>query len=330
MDVISKIHTDTYTSGVTNICVLGALGHIGSGVIRSLATKYPNINLTIVDNLSTGKFSSLFGLTEKIKNFYQLDVRDSNLIKILKNQEIVFHFAAMSKAYDLKNEQFLYKHNMAATENVVKACAKYDVPLLFLSSTSIYERCKGFADENTLLKPPKNLYALSKFHEENLVSKYTNGFIFRLGSIHGISPGMNFHTAVNKFIFAALNKEMIQIWTNSINIKSAFLSLSDLINIIESQILNNTIFNFKQITNLVGHNSTPLEIFNAISKLIPKAQYELVKGESLRNENLIISSENKLFEKIFHTDSINKDLKETVNLFKNKFFNWNSYYRSPI
>ena len=44
------------------IVVTGALGHIGSYVIRDLARQFPNSEIVMIDNLITQRYSSLFNL----------------------------------------------------------------------------------------------------------------------------------------------------------------------------------------------------------------------------------------------------------------------------
>ena len=44
------------------IVVTGALGHIGSFLIREIPKRYPNSEITMVDNLSTQRYCSLFNL----------------------------------------------------------------------------------------------------------------------------------------------------------------------------------------------------------------------------------------------------------------------------
>ena len=44
------------------ILVTGALGHIGSYVIRQLPLSFPNSEIIIVDNLMTMRFASVFSL----------------------------------------------------------------------------------------------------------------------------------------------------------------------------------------------------------------------------------------------------------------------------
>ena len=99
------------------ICILGGLGHIGSGLVRYLLAKYPTLQITIIDNFSTGKYHSLFGQFHLLDRLVELDVRDDSLEKYILGQDIVLHLAAITKAYDFADIEYLFDHNLASTKN---------------------------------------------------------------------------------------------------------------------------------------------------------------------------------------------------------------------
>ena len=319
--------SSTYTITVQKMCLLGGLGHIGSGFIRYMETNYSNFEITIVDNFSTGKLNSLFGHSLNLRNIHEMDVRDPELFHLLKTQDIVVHLAANNKAYDLVNQSLLYRHNIECTKNIVKACQSCNIPLIFLSSTSIYEKSAGTVDESSLVVPPQNLYALSKLHEEEIVSSYTNGYILRLGTIHGISPGMNFHTTVNKFCWDALNKNIINIWKATADLTSPYLSLNDLVAVLSKMVIENMDFTVKKILNLVSHNSTPFDIFKKIKQIIPEVEYRFVEGHSLRKHNLIVQSMEKEITNLLNSESVESDIERTIDLLTTGKINWETFYK---
>ena len=62
------------------ILITGALGHIGSYIIRKLSIDFPNSKLILVDNLMTQRYSSLFDLPKNLNyKFIEADVLDINL-----------------------------------------------------------------------------------------------------------------------------------------------------------------------------------------------------------------------------------------------------------
>ena len=54
------------------IVITGAVGHIGSFLIRDLAIHFPGVNIVMIDNMMTQRFSSLFNLpkTDKFRFAY--------------------------------------------------------------------------------------------------------------------------------------------------------------------------------------------------------------------------------------------------------------------
>ena len=108
------------------IVITGALGHIGSFLIRDLALHFSKSELKIImiDNLITQRFSSLFNLPNNIKyEFVEADVAKSDLDKIFKNIDFVIHLAAITDAAgSFENAALVEENNFKATENVAKSC----------------------------------------------------------------------------------------------------------------------------------------------------------------------------------------------------------------
>jgi UDP-glucose 4-epimerase len=310
------------------ICVLGGLGHIGSGLIRYLLVKYPKLKITVIDNMSTGKYYSLYGQYHLLNRFVELDVRDESIEKYILDQDIVFHLAAITRAYDFVDIEYLYEHNLSATKNVKLICEKLNKPLIFLSSTSVYEQTSGEVDEKTNLIRPKNKYALGKFNEEEIISKYSLGITLRLGTIHGISPGMNFHTAVNRFCWNALNQLEIPMWEKSFEITSPYLSVSNLIKFVDKYLIEKNISDESKVFNLVSHNSSPHSIFKIIQKFMPAAKVAFIDNNNQRTKNLVVTSSNSEIKQFMDEESIWLDIEETFNLFCDRLFTWEGYYNN--
>ncbi len=81
-----------------NICISGALGHIGSKLIRNLSI--PDIEkVYLVDNLLTQRYSSLFDLPDGIDFiFHQIDINSKEMRKIIENSDVLIHLAAVTDA----------------------------------------------------------------------------------------------------------------------------------------------------------------------------------------------------------------------------------------
>ena len=85
-------------------------------------------------------------------------------------------------------------------------------------------------DENCRNLRPQSPYADLKLLEEKTLKnlgKKISFITFRFGTITGISKGMRFHTAVNKFCFNTVMKKEIPIWNNALDQYRPYLSVKD-------------------------------------------------------------------------------------------------------
>ena len=311
-----------------NIAILGGLGHIGSGWIRKLNYSLPNVKVTVIDNLMTQRFNSLYSKPSNVTKFIEMDVRNPRLSEAILNSEFVFHFAAITNSDPKLNDlESIISNNLASTINVIDACAQHDIPLIFPSSTSVYEKNDGQVNESTEIAAPSNPYSLGKYLEEEKLKAYSKSLVLRLGTIHGISPGMRFHTAVNKFCWEAVNNIPISLWKNSAYKTSPYLGLNDLYSILNSIIMNNFDTHALKLVNLVSHNSTPHKVFEEIHKCLPKTELKFIDEDRARSKNLIVTSEIAGLEKNMKATSLGSDILETINLLTKENFSWNEYYR---
>ena len=280
------------------ILITGALGHIGSFLSRHLSLNYPGSTIILVDNLMTQRFTSLFNLP-KFANyvFYQYDISKIDLVDLLKKVDVVIHLAAITDAagsFDKATE--LEENNYNATLKLAKACLSTNTRMISLSSTSVYGTQNKIVTENCMPDElqPQSPYATTKLKEENLLLKMNreDGLkvcICRFGTIYGISPGMRFHTAVNKFCWQASMGQPITVWSTAFNQKRPYLDLSDACRAFV-HIINLDLFN-GEIYNILSQNSTVKEITDAIKLFIPDLQIEFVDNKIMNQLSYEVSSE---------------------------------------
>lgn len=266
------------------ILVTGALGHIGSAFIHSLKPgEFEEVHL--MDNLLTQRYSSLFDLPADVKFFfYEEDVLKSDLSRLLSRVDAVVHLAAITDAagsFDKKDQ--VEEVNLKGTQRLAKACAGHHCRLFFPSTTSVYGSQALLVDENCLeseLKP-QSPYADSKIRAEKmLLSMKADGLRFvtcRLGTIFGTSPGMRFHTAVNKFCWQAVMGQPLTVWETAYEQKRPYLELGDCVRAIKF-ILERDLFDGGTY-NVVTRNFTVKDIVEAIRKEVPSLKVEFVKNK---------------------------------------------------
>jgi len=211
---------------MSNILMIGSLGHIGSSLLRRDWNKDDNI--TIVDNLSTQRYCSLFNLPKKIK-FIEDDFANISSSE-LKNYDLIVHLAAITNAEKSFDSQEMVKLvNVDKTQFLFEKVMSVGKKILFPSSTSVYGEQSEMVNEDSALNP-QSPYAESKIAIEELLAKsgYKNYIILRLGTIFGISPGMRFHTAINKFCYQAAFNRPLTVWKDNIDLYRPYLGLHDL------------------------------------------------------------------------------------------------------
>ena len=81
------------------IIVTGAIGHIGSYIIRDLGVFFPGSNIVMIDNMMTQRFPSLFNLPSHVNyRFIEGDINQMNLRSVFVDADVVIHLAAITDA----------------------------------------------------------------------------------------------------------------------------------------------------------------------------------------------------------------------------------------
>ena len=106
------------------IVVTGAIGHIGSYVVRDLGAQFPNAEIAMIDNMMTQRYPSLFNLPTKGNyHFIEGDVNSIDLKSVFSDANVVIHLAAITDAagsFDRPEE--LENNNYQSTVKVANAC----------------------------------------------------------------------------------------------------------------------------------------------------------------------------------------------------------------
>ena len=178
------------------IMVTGGAGFIGSNMISYILRKYNNTELSVIDNLSTGKLEFIDAWIESPRfHFFKEDLKNKERVyHILKKfrPDIVFHFAADPDVRKgASSPEINIKEGFLTTFYLLEAMRRANVKNIVFSSTStVY----GIAPLNTtetygpLL--PISIYGAAKLGAEALISSYCGSFnfkawIFRFANVIG-------------------------------------------------------------------------------------------------------------------------------------------------
>lgn len=280
------------------LVITGALGHIGSHLIRVLPAEWPGAEVLLVDNLSTQRFASLFNLPPGAAfRFIEADVTRADLPAIVDGADVVVHLAAITDAagsFDRAEE--IEANNFEGTARMARACAASGARLIALSSTSVYGTQAAVVAEDCgedELKP-QSPYARTKLREEACVRELceTAGLravSFRFGTIFGASPGMRFHTAVNKFCWQAVFGQPITVWRTALHQKRPYLDLHDAARAIAFAIRQD-LFDGR-VYNVLTVNATVGEVVDAIRGFVPDLQVEFVDSRIMNQLSYEVSCE---------------------------------------
>ena len=301
------------------IVITGALGHVGSRVIREFPAIFPAAEIVMIDNLATQRYASLFGLPQGARyRFVEADVLETDLEKLFQRTDVVLHLAAITDATNsFKNKAQVEHVNYNATAKVADACLATDTPMIHLSSTSVYGPQARVVDEESEELRPQSPYAETKLREENqlreLGDKQGLRFITcRFGTIAGASPGMRFHTAVNKFCWQAVHGLPLTVWRTALKQHRPYLALHDATQAI-AFIIKKNLYD-RNIYNILTNNLTVEEIITIIKNYIPDLSLEFV-DEAIMNQLSYHVSDKKIRTRGFVPEgNFEHSIEETIKL----------------
>jgi len=254
-------------------------------------------------------------------SFFLRDLNNLNALNDFHNVDVIIHCASMTNAEkSFGKEKEMYRNNLNCLKTVIKYCRNRNTKLIHLSSTSVYGKQADLVDENCekrFLKP-QSPYAEIKLIEEKLLKKNSNKLrynTFRFGTITGVSKGIRFHTAVNKFCFNAAIGEKIEVYKTALHQYRPYLSIRDSFNVfkfcLEKNFFENDIF------NILSGNFTVNQILNKIKKI--KKRIKIVYVNSPIMNQLSYHVDDKKIKKkgLILKSNIDVDIKDTLLLFKN-------------
>ena len=266
------------------LVVTGALGHIGSRLIREVAGACPGADVVMLDNLATERYASLYDLPEACRyEFVEADVLTADLPALFAGADAVFHLAALTNYARIDLRERMERVNVHGTERVARACAAVGVPMLFPSTTSVYGVAHGVVSEEG---PPENVhpqspYAAWKLQSEELLRSLGRDaglrfVIFRMGTIFGPSVGMRFHTAVNQFCWRAMSGQPIEVWHTASHQFRPYLDLSDAVRAMIF-VLRHRQFDAR-LYNVLTLNATAAHVVEVLATFVPDLRINYIES----------------------------------------------------
>ena len=255
------------------LVVTGGLGHLGSRLVHGFRPGDFE-EIVIVDDLSTQRYASLFNLPAGAGiRFVEADILTADLGALFAGAHAVVHLAAVTNAAaSFANPEEAERVNQQGSERVARACLESGSRLFFPSTTSVYA-LNGTAveDGGDESLGPQSPYAESKRRTETLLEslkpaglKYA---VCRFGTVFGPSPGMRFHTAVNRFAWQACLGQPLTVWRTAMDQKRPYLDVADAEGAIRF-LLREDLFE-GEIYNVATLDATVAEILEALRRYVP-------------------------------------------------------------
>jgi len=263
-----------------NIAITGVAGFIGSNLADMLLKN--NFNVIGIDNLSYGVLEQV----PKDVDFYQEDIRDKDIYKLLSNVDCLFHLAAKNSLIDCENNQPETEDiNINGTSNIFSASKKKGIrKVIYAESSAIYEGTDNLPSKESDVAP-LSVYAKSKMATNEIANDFSrsHGLIstgLRYFNVYG--PKQDYRRTIppvfSAFIINLLQNKAPTIYGDGSK-KRDFIYVDDVNNFhlmcINSSQTNNDVFNIGS-----GKNYSIKEIYDRIKSIL-NSQIDPLFGKNL-------------------------------------------------
>ena len=254
-------------------------------------------------------------------NFFNKDLNNVKSLDEFNDIDLIIHCASMTNAEkSFGKEKEMYKNNINCMKTVIKYCSETNTKLVHLSSTSVYGKQTKLVDETCekeFLKP-QSPYAKIKMIEENLLKKNSNKLrynTYRFGTISGVSKGIRFHTAVNKFCLNASLNEKIHVYKTALHQFRPYLSVVDSFQAFKFTIEKNFFEN--DIFNVLTGNFTVNQILQKIRKFKRNISIEYVNAPIMNQLSYHVDDSKIKYHGLKMKGNLEEDVKNTLKLLHN-------------
>lgn len=172
------------------ILITGGCGFVGVNLIHYIQSKYPHIDITVLDNLSLGRKEYLDGFDV---SFVEGDIRDKDIVdRLCTGKDAVVHLAADTRVMDsIENPDFNFDVNVIGTYNLLRSARNNSVRNFVLASTggAIIGAAQPPVHEGMVPRPTAP-YGASKLMAEGYLSAFAacygmNTVALRFSNVYG-------------------------------------------------------------------------------------------------------------------------------------------------
>jgi UDP-glucose 4-epimerase len=228
-----------------NTLITGGAGFIGSHLAEALLSQGHEV--TIIDNLSTGRFENIAHLTDNPSFHFAIESITSETVmdRLISKSNLIFHLAAaVGVQLIVQKPVHTIETNIMGTEAVLRTALRYRVKVLLASSSEVYGKGNSIPfreDDDVVLGPTSRnrwAYAASKMVDEFLALAYYHEYglpvtIFRLFNTVGPRQTGRYGMVIPRFVKQALQKEPLTVYGDGQQSR-CFLHVQDAVAAIQS------------------------------------------------------------------------------------------------
>lgn len=204
--------------------ITGGAGFIGSHLAEALLKQ--DHRVTVIDNLSTGRFENIAHLTQHPRFHFAIDTITNEVVmdRLVSECDVIFHLAAaVGVELIVRDPVNVIETNILGTHAVLKVANRYRKPVLIASTSEIYGKNNQMPfreDDDRLLGPTTKArwsYSTSKAVDEFLGLAYfkQKGLpvtIFRLFNTVGPRQSGRYGMVIPRFVQQALTGQPITVY----------------------------------------------------------------------------------------------------------------------
>lgn len=279
--------------------VTGGAGFVGSNIVKLLVKK--NHDVIVIDNMHTGKKENIEEVINNIE-FCKIDIRNiEELENKIKDVDGIFHEAALTivqESFVMEDEYF--DVNVKGTENILKIAEKYEIKVVFASSSSVYGNTNDIPIIEDVDKNPINPYGQTKLESEFLAEKYSKKGVPIIGlryfNIFGNGQTGSYAGVITKFLNQLNEKKSPIIFGNGLQVRD-FIFVEDVAEANFSAMMSKINYGFFNIGT--GKTTSILQLAKILIKLynleispkfsnplegdVKNSQANIVKSQELLN-----------------------------------------------
>jgi len=223
------------------VLITGGAGFIGSHLAEKLLSDGNHV--TVIDDLSTGRFSNIEHLVPHPNFRFAIDTITNEIVldRLASECEIIYHLAAaVGVMLIVERPVHTIETNVMGTEAVLKAALRYRAKVLLASTSEVYgkgNRVPFREDDDVVLGPTSRsrwAYAASKMVDEFLALAYYREkglpvVICRMFNTVGARQSGAYGMVIPRFVRQAIQGEAITVFGDGEQSR-CFLNVKDTVN----------------------------------------------------------------------------------------------------